>query len=142
MSPMPSSISEQRVHDLARQHRRGVSHEGQAPDRSHDAGGAARSHVSDADSRLLGQSFPKRFAVACGGSVEEIAAYLPDNYEVISDHAANPDGSRINCVIGGYDYLGWTLDGYVIPRFASGLIPCREHADLNDAETAACAAMN
>ncbi len=80
--------------------------------------------------------------MVCGWSVEEVAAYLPDNYEVISDHAANPDGTRVNCVIAGYDYLGWTLDEYVIPRLASGLLACREHANLNDAETAACAAMN
>jgi hypothetical protein len=34
-------------------------------------------------------------------------------------------------VIEGEDRMGWTLDDYVIPRFGSGLIACKE-IDLSD----------
>ncbi len=46
--------------------------------------------------------------------IEKIAAYLPTNYRV-----EEIDGEL---VISGTDDHGWTLDGYVIPRLASGLI--------------------
>lgn len=49
----------------------------------------------------------------------EVEAYLPSNYAIIETF---PD--RI--VIGGRDSAGWTLDGYVIPCLASGLITARE----------------
>jgi hypothetical protein len=48
-----------------------------------------------------------------------ITAYLPGNYRVI----AVLDGCT---VIGGEDNAGWTLDDYVIPRLASGLIFAQE----------------
>jgi hypothetical protein len=85
---------------------------------------------------------PVRFAVAVGLSRKEIEAYLPANYELVSDHDADPEGRKKNCVIQGRDSAGWTLDGYVIPRFASGNIGCREFQSRHDAEVAACAAMN
>lgn len=44
---------------------------------------------------------------------EQVQAYLPDNY-----HAVVIDG-RVE--IHGHDVAGWTLDGYVLPRLASGL---------------------
>lgn len=59
-------------------------------------------------------------------------AYLPDNYEVI--HEAVERNERFSSrhgavvrdelvfVIAGRDAYGWTLDDYVIPRYASGLI--------------------
>lgn len=48
-----------------------------------------------------------------------VEAYLPSNYSayVAHDQAV---------VIHGFDVAGWTLDGYVIPRLASGLIVARE----------------
>ena len=50
---------------------------------------------------------------------ESIAAYLPARYRVVS---------VINgrTYIEGEDFLGWTLDGYVIPRLGSGLFFCEE----------------
>lgn len=48
-----------------------------------------------------------------------VARYLPDNYALIS---SSPRGH----VIAGQDDAGWTLDGYVIPRLASGLHWARE----------------
>jgi hypothetical protein len=44
----------------------------------------------------------------------EIAAYLPDNYQVLGVVDSQT-------VIGGRDRAGWTLDAYVIPRLASAL---------------------
>ena len=48
-------------------------------------------------------------------------AYMPGNYEVlhIEAHPDRPDRWR-QAVIGGRDNAGWTLDGYVLPRLASG----------------------
>jgi hypothetical protein len=54
-----------------------------------------------------------RYALVAGRS-EQIAAYLPDNYQVLG----SVDGQT---VIGGRDAAGWTLDAYVLPRLASGL---------------------
>lgn len=65
----------------------------------------------------------------------EAEAYLPDNYRVIHDHltrtrgtAGGVVGGRVvhELVIAGEDVAGWTLDTYVIPRYASGLIACEE----------------
>lgn len=50
---------------------------------------------------------------------ETVAAYLPGNY-----HLAKSEPGEI--LIAGYDNAGWTLDGYVIPRLASGMIYARE----------------
>jgi hypothetical protein len=44
-----------------------------------------------------------------------VAAYLPSNYAVTGE-----DDSTVT--IEGRDNAGWTLDDYVIPRLASGLI--------------------
>jgi len=44
-----------------------------------------------------------------------IEKYLPDNYVVegVTTHGV---------VISGHDVAGWTLDGYVLPRLASGVL--------------------
>lgn len=57
-----------------------------------------------------------RTAVVTGGArnLDQVRAYLPGNYH------ANQYGPSI--VIVGRDYAGWTLDDYVIPRLASGLV--------------------
>jgi len=52
-------------------------------------------------------------------AVGDVEQYLPSNYTA----------SRVNsgCIyIKGVDRQGWTLDGYVLPRLASGLIPAKE----------------
>lgn len=50
-----------------------------------------------------------------------VQRYLPENYE------AQRVGPAI--VIVGTDVAGWTLDGYVIPRLASGLYFAREFTE-------------
>jgi hypothetical protein len=52
-------------------------------------------------------------------SVGTVKAYLPCNYVVTGYDAGE-------IIIRGEDDHGWTLDGYVIPRLASGLIGCTE----------------
>ena len=65
-----------------------------------------------------------RFAFVSGARTrKEVIAYLPLGYRLIGEGAR--DG-RTFYVIGGFDDAGWTLDGYVIPRLASGLIGARE----------------
>jgi len=79
-----------------------------------------------------------RFAVVRGAhSVKQVLAYLPDNYALMEsfeterhmgwDGVSNPIVRKeLVIIIGGYDSAGWTLDGYVIPRLASGLYACEE----------------
>ena len=53
--------------------------------------------------------------------IDTIQNYLPGNY------TAKRDGDDV--VITGTDNAGWTLDSYVIPRLASGLIWAKEDTD-------------
>jgi hypothetical protein len=52
-------------------------------------------------------------------SAETVERYMPSGYQVsgVSD---------TEVVISGKDYAGWTMDSYVIPRLASGMIFARE----------------
>ncbi len=62
-----------------------------------------------------------RYAIISKHDPDLIASYLPANYHVVH---VDPNGQ--GTLIAGEDDHGWTLDGYVIPRFGSGLIMCRE----------------
>ena len=65
-----------------------------------------------------------RFAFVRGARRrEEVSAYLPDGFAVIGEGVS--DG-RTFYVIGGYGSHGWTLDEYVMPRLASGLMAAEE----------------
>jgi hypothetical protein len=48
--------------------------------------------------------------------VRRVGNYLPANYWATYDRA------RDCIVITGSDVAGWTLDGFVVPRLASGFI--------------------
>jgi hypothetical protein len=65
----------------------------------------------------MGCETPKEFRRAIitkrGTSLETVQAYLPANYRAYYCHGG--------IGIEGFDSNGWTLDGYVIPRLASGL---------------------
>lgn len=56
------------------------------------------------------------------GDLDTIRRYLPSNYTA-RQH------TDTHVLIEGHDNAGWTLDGYVIPRLASGLIFAREVED-------------
>lgn len=78
----------------------------------------------------------KRYAIVRGArDRKEAEAYLPGNYEVVHEfvtddprpsHNEGPDARPNTFVIKGEDNAGWTLDDYVIPRYASGSISCEE----------------
>jgi len=55
-----------------------------------------------------------RTAIIRNISKETCERYLPFNYRVVN--MTGPD-----VLIQGEDNAGWTLDGYVLPRLASGL---------------------
>lgn len=74
------------------------------------------------------------------GQRRVIERYLPDNYTVVFESFL-PDG-KSDLIVAGEDVAGWTLDGYVIPRLASGLYFAREYASYGEANEAAAAAMN
>lgn len=71
----------------------------------------------------------KRYAIVRGArDANEVAAYMPANYEVIYEMWDDPAGGRpaIVVVIAGRDNAGWGLDSYVIPRLASGFMSASE----------------
>jgi hypothetical protein len=62
-----------------------------------------------------------RTANVKGAKASTVARFLPSNYEVIAEH---PSGV---VTIQGTDSAGWTMEDYVLPRLASGMIyPVRE----------------
>ncbi len=56
-----------------------------------------------------------RTAIITTDDADRVAAFLPSNYTVVghADHQVT---------IQGIDNAGWTLDDYVLPRLASGLL--------------------
>ena len=52
--------------------------------------------------------------------LERVRAYLPESYKVSYNSLTK------QFMITGHDVAGWTLDGYVIPRLASGLVFAEE----------------
>lgn len=71
-----------------------------------------------------------RAAIIRGENISAVQAYLPHNYKVLGAHSGftvkrADDGSEetieSGVLIVGEDDSGWTLDGYVLPRLASGL---------------------
>jgi hypothetical protein len=57
-----------------------------------------------------------------GNNLATIERYMPSNYTAVQ-HTADI------ILIEGEDVAGWTLDGYVIPRLASGMHYAREVAE-------------
>lgn len=69
----------------------------------------------------------KRYAIVTHArSRQEIEAYLPSNYTVAHEQESATFPGRLVFVIEGHDDAGWTLDRYVIPRLASGMILASE----------------
>jgi hypothetical protein len=64
---------------------------------------------------------PTRFAVVQNArDAKQLRSYLPENYAILGPDFGDP--GRPVYLISGRDSAGWTLDDYVIPRLASGLI--------------------
>lgn len=67
----------------------------------------------------------KRYAlVANARTRQEVEAYLPSNYTVLQEVVV-PDVVTVFVIV-GEDKAGWTFEGYVQPRLASGLIYATE----------------
>ena len=67
----------------------------------------------------------RRAVIVNARDARQVTAYLPDNYRVICSTGYGADGmplDRPGLLIEGADVAGWTLDGYVLPRLASGLM--------------------
>ena len=64
-----------------------------------------------------------KYAIIKGNNAtrEQVQGYLPSNYNVVHQ---DPNGQGV--LIAGEDDHGWTMDDYVLPRLASGLMPGRE----------------
>ena len=77
-------------------------------------------------SMFEGNVAPRFAAVHGARSVKEVEAYLPRGYAVMESFLIPPTERRLVVVIGGQDDAGWTLDDYVSPRLASGLMVCEE----------------
>jgi hypothetical protein len=63
-----------------------------------------------------------------GLTFTQLERYLPSNYAIVkeSGDVLPTSDSWMEFTIEGEDNAGWTLDGYVIPRLASGLIFAEE----------------
>ena len=61
-----------------------------------------------------------RYATVKGGSPERVAAYMPDNYRIVSAEGSTDKDAEV--LIAGEDKMGWTLEDYIIPRLASGMM--------------------
>lgn len=64
-------------------------------------------------------------------NAEAVARYLPNNYTIVG---IGPDGITVR----GQDHYGWTLDGYVLPRLASGLYFGEETHPAGDCSDMGC----
>jgi hypothetical protein len=69
-----------------------------------------------------------RYATVRGNGLtrEGLSRYLPANYAVIGVRAEGESPNDAVFVIAGTDNAGWTMEDYVIPRLASGLIWAKE----------------
>ena len=56
------------------------------------------------------------------GDADRIKAYLPSNYYLSARRGHAAIGGPGQVLIEGNDSQGWTLEGYVLPRLASGLL--------------------
>ena len=63
-------------------------------------------------------------------SEQEVAAYMPANYRVTGSHMGpayeGASYDKLVVTIEGMDSHGWTFEGYVEPRLASGLMFAKE----------------
>lgn len=68
-----------------------------------------------------------RYAAVKGRGLtrQTLERYLPENYKIVEEPDPHWPGDD-EWLIAGIDVAGWTLDGYVIPRLASGLYWARE----------------
>lgn len=69
-----------------------------------------------------------RFALVSSplAKVERVQAYLPSNYTAVAVTDRREPPLQLAVLIAGADNFGWTLDDYVIPRLASGMIYATE----------------
>lgn len=61
-----------------------------------------------------------RYAIVPTTAAAKVAVYLPPGYHVVGYV------NEREVLIAGEDHLGWTLDGYVLPRLQSGAYYGRE----------------
>ena len=73
----------------------------------------------------------RREALIKTDHVEAVKRYLPDNYAVVGFDSTG-------VTIRGEDIRGWTLDGYVLPRLASGLYFGEETHDAGTCSDMGC----
>lgn len=63
-------------------------------------------------------------------NIDVVRRYLPDNY--VAALARDGAGEQMAVLIVGNDNAGWTLDDYVIPRLASGMIFATELVSVSE----------
>ena len=67
-----------------------------------------------------------RYAIVTARLSDNVGAYLPANYDALYSEKSEELQGWYSVVIAGKDSHGWTLDDYVIPRLASGLMNAQE----------------
>ena len=103
---------------------------GDAPWEDIAAGVYERFHEAD-EVKHIGVMVPATEDVEV--TAERVAQYLPANYEVVTTETHKSDSQVL---VKGTDVAGWTADGYVIPRLASGLLTAEVYSLSRKAVTA------
>lgn len=69
-----------------------------------------------------------RFALVSSPMIDvaRVERFLPSNYTAVAVNDKREPPLQLAVLIAGEDNFGWTLDGYVIPRLASGMIHAHE----------------
>jgi len=86
----------------------------------------ARMRIRDPEGEFRKSIVRVRYAII--ETHNDISNYLPKHYEFVRVIKID---DKVYQLIKGQDYMGWTLEGYVIPRFASGMHNCKE-IDIHD----------
>lgn len=75
-----------------------------------------------AEAVLAEAEIPMRYALVSADASrgETLKSYMPGNFEVLG-RTPIQGTNTVQWLIGGRDSHGWTLDGYVLPRLASGM---------------------
>lgn len=75
-----------------------------------------------------------RFALVSSPEInlDVVKRYLPSNYHAVAVKDDREPPLQLAVLIAGEDNFGWTLDDYVIPRLASGMIYAHELIQKED----------
>lgn len=75
-----------------------------------------------------------RFALVSSPEIDlaRVQRFLPSNYHAVAVKDDREPPLQLAVLIAGHDTMGWTLEDYVLPRLASGMIYAHELVQKED----------